>query len=186
MRAEFEQFSRPESSRPPIDALIEPMKREDIGPCARLAAAREGDAVERWISAFHRVMDSAQEFVLVGRHDDHVVGYGKAAWLHLAPETLAPSGWYLTGVVVDPPSRRCGVGELLTLARLDELRQRGAQQVWFFANARNQASLALHERVGFREVSRRFTIPGVTFDGGVGVLSCWDSRREPTETVGAR
>ncbi len=39
-----------------------------------------------------------------------------------------------------------------------------------FANARNRASIALHAAFGFEEVTRDFEVPGVTFEGGVGVL----------------
>ncbi len=45
----------------------------------------------------------------------------------------------------------------------------------FFANTRNRASLALHARIGFREITRDFTIPTVSFAGGEGVLAQWDA-----------
>jgi hypothetical protein len=41
---------------------------------------------------------------------------------------------------------------------------------WYFANARNRASLDLHARLGFEEVTRAFDLAGVTFEGGEGVL----------------
>jgi L-amino acid N-acyltransferase YncA len=53
--------------------------------------------------------------------------------------------------------------------RLDWIRRRAAE-AWFFANARNTASIALHRELGFEEVSRRFSFPGLTFDGGDGIL----------------
>jgi hypothetical protein len=34
-----------------------------------------------------------------------------------------------------------------------------AEEVWFFANARNRASLELHARLGFVEVTRDFAFP---------------------------
>lgn len=37
-------------------------------------------------------------------------------------------------------------------------------------NATNGASIALHERHGFREVARGATFAGITFTGGTGVL----------------
>jgi hypothetical protein len=46
-----------------------------------------------------------------------------------------------------------------------------APEAWYVTNARNHRSLRLHERLGFREVTRDFVFPGVTFEGGVGVLS---------------
>jgi hypothetical protein len=52
-----------------------------------------------------------------------------------------------------------------------------AGEVWFFANARNRASVDLHARLGFVEVTRDFAFPGVSFDGGVGVL-CRAARQQ--------
>ncbi|WP_233120802.1 N-acetyltransferase [Tessaracoccus sp. ZS01] len=91
----------------------------------------------------------------------------------------APDGWYLTGVVVDPTVRRGGVGLRLTEARLEALRVRGTETVWYFATARNTVSLDLHRRLGFRDVTREFSISGVSFDGGEGVLSRWDATHAP-------
>jgi hypothetical protein len=54
-----------------------------------------------------------------------------------------------------------------------------AGEVWFFANACNRASLDLHARLGFVEVTRDFVFPGVCFDGGVGVL-CRAARQQPS------
>lgn len=81
----------------------------------------------------------------------------------------APHGWYLTGVVVAPPARRHGLADLLTRARLALLAER-TDTAWYFVNARNTASIALHESFGFVEHTREFEIPGVSFEGGVGVL----------------
>jgi hypothetical protein len=53
------------------------------------------------------------------------------------------------------------------LARLGWLGQR-ANEVWCFANTRNQASIDLHSKYGFVEVTRDFSVEGVTFDGGNG------------------
>lgn len=90
-----------------------------------------------------------------------------------APATDAPGGWYLMGLLVDPAHRRSGVGRGLTHLRLDWLRTR-TDRVWYFSNARNDASLALHAGLGFREVTREFSFPTVTFEGGVGVLCVAD------------
>lgn len=62
-----------------------------------------------------------------------------------------------------------GVGTALTRARLAWIR-RHDDEAWYFANARNLASIEMHRRLGFREVTRDFSFPSVTFDGDVGVL----------------
>ncbi|MGC0417608.1 GNAT family N-acetyltransferase [Embleya sp. AB8] len=96
-----------------------------------------------------------------------VVGYARA--LHLDPSPTAPIGYYLAGIVVDPAARGQGLGHQLTSARLDWIAER-ASSAWYFANARNTASLRLHEVLGFHEETREFAIPGVEFTGGEGVL----------------
>ncbi|WP_245544738.1 GNAT family N-acetyltransferase [Mobilicoccus pelagius] len=157
----------------PLPVEVDPLMTADVEPCARLAADREGDDAGRWREVFARATSDPGQLVLVARHRGRVAGYGKATLLNMEGARNAPPGWYLTGVVVDPPFRRRGVGERLTRTRLDELRRRGVPDVRYFANARNLASLRLHERLGFREVTRDFSVPGVTFTGGVGVLCRW-------------
>src|SRR5581483_7229910 len=90
----------------------------------------------------------------------------------------APAGYYLTGVLVAPAHRRLGVGEQLTRARMGWAAER-AEEMWYFTNAGNRASLRLHEALGFTEVTRDFVFPGVTFTGGVGVLCRTELARVP-------
>jgi ribosomal protein S18 acetylase RimI-like enzyme len=101
-----------------------------------------------------------------------VVGYGRVRHFEpgpQAPPDVAPGGYYLSGIVVHPDWRHQRVGERLTQARM-AWTSAFAPEVWYFTNAANQASLRLHHRLGFREVTRDFTFPGVTFTGGTGVL----------------
>jgi ribosomal protein S18 acetylase RimI-like enzyme len=109
----------------------------------------------------------------VAEDANRIVGYARTAyWTRPpdAPSNAAPSGWYLLGLVVAPDHRRCGIGRALTTIRLDAVATR-ASDVYYFANARNTASLDLHTRLGFTEVTRDFWFPDVTFDGGEGVLA---------------
>jgi len=41
---------------------------------------------------------------------------------------------------------------------------------YYFANAQNRVSIELHEQFGFMELTQDFTYPGVTFEGGIGIL----------------
>jgi RimJ/RimL family protein N-acetyltransferase len=55
--------------------------------------------------------------------------------------------------------------------------------VWYFANARNQASIGLHAEFGFVEVQRPMRFAPIAFAGGVGVLfmltrGAWAGRSE--------
>ena len=44
-------------------------------------------------------------------------------------------------------------------------------EAWFVVNADNRASIDLHAPLGFREATRDFVQPGVTFSGrGQGIL----------------
>ena len=96
--------------------------------------------------------------MLVAELGGQIVGYAKSAWLE--PATLGgagPAGWYLTGLVVAPEHRRCKVRRLLTVARLAHLNGK-ASTVWYFANTRNQATIALHEELGFTRDVRDFRL----------------------------
>ena len=86
-----------------------------------------------------------------------------------APPNVAPSGWYLSGLIVVPEYRCQGVGKSLIRARLDWI---GEHDGWayYFANAQNRVTINLHQQFGFVEVTRDFTYPGATFVGGTGVL----------------
>jgi hypothetical protein len=54
--------------------------------------------------------------------------------------------------------------------RLEWIRTRAAHEAWFFADAANAASIALHRAFGFREATRRFWFPGATFPSGEAIL----------------
>ena len=101
-----------------------------------------------------------------------VIGYGRVRFFEPdpdAPVDTAPRGYYLMGIFVLSDYRRAGVGTALTRARLDWITQRG-DEAWCFANARNTVSIELHEQLGFEEFTRSFSFPGITFDGGEGIL----------------
>jgi ribosomal protein S18 acetylase RimI-like enzyme len=125
-------------------------------------------------------ISSPERLLLVATTDSEgVVGYGRASRVvHPADARpdIAPAGWYLIGLIVDPAWRQRGIGRALTVARIEWLRQQAAEEVWCFTGARNAASIALHEALGFREVTRDFSFPGATFAGGVGVLLRLDLR----------
>ncbi len=70
---------------------------------------------------------------------------------------------------MDARFRRRGIGHALTVARLRWLSER-TTRVYYVANARNEASLALHARLGFEELARGPSFHGFTFEGGEGVL----------------
>lgn len=108
--------------------------------------------------------------VVVAEHHGRVAAYGKTVWL--SPQVQGgngPTGWYLAGVVVAPEARRHGIGLALTRERIRLLRGI-TPEVWYFVNAGNRASIAMHDRLGFVLHTTDFAIPGVSFRGGVGAL----------------
>ncbi|MCK4511080.1 GNAT family N-acetyltransferase, partial [bacterium] len=53
---------------------------------------------------------------------------------------------------------------------------------YYFSNARNRVSTALHERFGFVEVARGSELAGVSFVGGEGILFQLDLARSAWRT----
>ena len=148
----------------------------DVTSIAALAHARDGGEVGTHSAGLERdlaAIDAGAERALwVATSRGTVLAFARAARFVRepdAPSSTAPSGWYLTGLVVAPEHRRRGIGEALTIERIRLLAER-TDVIRYFANSRNLATIALHDRLGFVEVTRRFTYPGVVFDGGEGVL----------------
>ena len=145
----------------------------DLEQCVTLAhvAAPEQSVVE-WSDAMRRDVKYSDRYLAVAESRGAIIGYGRARLFEpepQAPSDTAPRGYYLTGVYVDPSRRRGGIGDALTRTRLEWIGEHAAD-AWFFANARNTASIELHRRFGFEEVTRDFSFPGLTFDAGTGIL----------------
>jgi ribosomal protein S18 acetylase RimI-like enzyme len=144
----------------------------DLAASARLAAAHRGGEYAAWLARLAADFDHPQACLLVAEDSARLTGYGRVRRFSPSPDgpaSLAPPGYYLSGLLVHPGYRRRGIGGLLTRARMAWTAAR-AGEIWYFTDAGNQASLRLHQRLGFREVTRDFTFPQVTFEGGVGVL----------------
>jgi ribosomal protein S18 acetylase RimI-like enzyme len=157
------------------DLIIRPARAGDWATLGRIAADRDGGDPAARASALKRFLRAAGEgrsLLLVAERDGAVVGFGKCRYIEPppdAPPDHGPGGWYLAGLIIDMAHRRRGIGRRLTKARLEWIAAR-AEDAYYFANARNTASIALHAEFGFREISRRFTLPGATFEGGKGIL----------------
>ncbi|MFT3886632.1 MAG: GNAT family N-acetyltransferase [Arachnia sp.] len=171
-RPEYAPFQPSGGGEQCAQVRIAPLAASDVTDCAALAAERERGSLDEWLAAFGRRAEQSPVTTFVAHHGARLAGYGALGRLEVSCPAAALDGsavWCFTGVVVAPTYRRRGVALALTRHRLDWLRGR-ATSVYSFANAANLASIALHERAGFREVSREFTVPGVSFAGGVGVL----------------
>jgi ribosomal protein S18 acetylase RimI-like enzyme len=156
---------------------IRPAAAADLAAVTALAALHSGSRRPSWRTTLHDDLSTAGRCVLVAADDrqtgdGQIVGYGRVRHFEPDPQAapdVAPAGYYLSGIVVHPDWRHQRIGERLTQARM-AWASAFAPEVWYFTNAANQASLRLHQRLGFREVTREFSFPGVTFAGGTGVL----------------
>lgn len=148
----------------------------DVAELSEIEAAREGGEAADYASRLERAITSSGQtglgLILVAERGDRLLALGKVRYFTPAddaPANRAPRGWYLSGVIVVPEYRRRGVGRRLIEARLDWIRERDCS-AFYFANIRNRVSIELHREFGFVELTRDFTYPGVTFEGGAGVL----------------
>lgn len=167
--ADYEPRSR---GRPPPDDLrVRAASRADVEALAALRVER-GDAEPASArQEFERLLDRSDgAHVIVATvgngAGDAVVGYGT---LDLLTRPGVPAGWYLGGLIVTPSWRRRGIASRLTRERLDWTATR-ARVAYYFTNERNRPSIDLHARFGFVEIARDVKVPGVTFNGGVGLL----------------
>jgi RimJ/RimL family protein N-acetyltransferase len=146
-------------------------EEHDVGALVGFAADHGKDpAFMR--RAFETAISREDRFVVVASAAGELVGHGRCAHFDRSPDAppeVAPGGYYMGGLLVASRLRRRGIAAALTRARMDWAFER-APEVWYFANARNLASIALHAKLGFVEVTRSFSYPNVSFDGGVGVL----------------
>ena len=159
----------------PQGILIRHGEWRDVEALGRILGQREGVDQVTAVARVNRWFDLPAEtnLLLVADNSGEPIGYGRAAFVVKPQEPgfeHVPAGWYLTGVIVDKPFRRRGIGELLTGQRLAWIFHR-SDAAYFFANSLNLASIELHRRLGFEEVQRDFTFPGASFGGGgVGIL----------------
>ena len=153
---------------------IRPPHEGDLDACAALIVARSGGDVHARRRRLATDLTDPGQYLAIAAVGREVVGFGQVMSFTAGPQPqsdVAPDGYYLVGLIVASDWRRHGIGERLTEARMDWVARR-AHVVWAFANAANGPTLDLHRRLGFVEVTHSFTYPGVTFDGGVGVLLC--------------
>ncbi|MHC5002408.1 MAG: GNAT family N-acetyltransferase [Planctomycetota bacterium] len=175
--AEFAPYRPDEHGRPAEDLRVRAAGHRDVDPVARLIADRERAAIDSTLASVRDEIDriedgTARKHLCIASIDGTVVGFGRVT--HLPAEEIdgawgLPSAWYLTGIVVAPEWRRRGVARAITAHRLKWVRRR-ASAVYYYANLRNRASIALHAGFGFRELTRDFGFPGLAFAGGAGAL----------------
>lgn len=175
--ADYRPEREGDSALPPLEDLrIRPVCAEDIEWIATLGAQRSGGdyhrAVRRLEQELSAIAEGAERLLLAAECAKGPIGFGRAERFlpdPNAPSNVAPAGLYLLGLLVHRDFRRRGVGALLTQMRLEWI-GRHAAEAYYFANARNKTSIALHARFGFREVTSDFWFPGISFEGHYGIL----------------
>ncbi|MET8766808.1 GNAT family N-acetyltransferase [Streptomyces sp. NPDC004658] len=160
----------------PVTAVVAEATGHDVPKLASLQARTRGGSASEWADRIHRALCAERSLVITAKVSGEAVGYANAAFLPEHAEDGAPAGYYLTGVTVDPDWRRRGIAELLTRWRMDRVWERDSA-VWCFISARNLASLDLHRKLGFVQVTVGASFQGIEFAGGEGLLLRADSPR---------
>ncbi len=171
----------------PSGLIVRGSTLADRDELARIRWQRDGGRLSDYVARFQRdlsdIGDARDALWLTAELDRQIVGYGKISYAQPipdAPANAAPAGHYLGGVTVDPAFRRRGIAHELTVHRLRWIAER-AREAYYFVNALNCASIDLHARLGFVEVTRDFFVPGVSFTGGIGILFRVDLSRGPAD-----
>lgn len=157
---------------------VRPAESGELSPLAGVMASR-GGTPEDHRPAAARLLSDAPVLVVAedtGAAPPEVVGWSGATQVPLQPEE--PARWLTAGLTVIPEARRAGIGRLLLHAVGDAVALAGGRPLHSVINARNRASLALHEACGFRVLATGPRLAGVEFEGGVGVLLVMDRSLE--------
>lgn len=102
-------------------------------------------------------LDTPRIVVLVALEDDHVVGYTYAGVEGTDYMSLRGPAGVLYDIVVDPASRRHGIGRALLDATIAALASRGARQVVLSTAVGNESAERLFSRAGFRRTMTEMT-----------------------------
>jgi len=164
---------RPVDSVTVVGLKIEEVTCDDLPAVADLIAQRERNDPERHLQYLKAQIGEGPEScqIFIARLEAELVAYARIS-RHQYPDL--PVGWYLTGLVIAPDQQRRGIGRAITEYRLHWLRARSnfdqIERLYYFASSRNDASRDLHARLGFTEIKRNISVPGCTFEDGIGIL----------------
>ncbi len=164
---------RPVDAVPVVGLKIEEATCDDLPAVADLIAQRERNDPERHLQYLKAQLaegpNSCQIFI--ASLEQELVAYARIS-VHQYPDL--PVGWYLTGLVIAADHHRRGIGRAVTEHRIHWLRSRSdfdqIDRLYYFASSRNDASRDLHARFGFTEIERNISVPGCTFEDGIGIL----------------
>lgn len=162
----FEPYRGKRGSRQ-IAFQISRAQNIDLPDLANITIEREGGEYQKVVGGFQQYLSTESAQLFVAKVDNEIVGFGKSR-LFTGEEYLY-EGWYLSGVIVKPKYRGCGIGRALTEKRVNVLRE-FAKSIYYFVNSNNRVSIDLHAKLGFKLVVEPFEFPNVKFDPGHGCL----------------
>jgi len=132
-----------------LDALVELAAafRESLG-------RRDPDDAELRSSLDRLLVDFDTEFLLACGAAGEALGYVQSRYRWSAWSSGLEAE--LEDVFVAEAARRDGVGRWLVLGAIERARARGCRALGLNTNERNEAALALYERLGFRSERARW------------------------------
>lgn len=143
-----------------MSVTVRPGRRDDVPAVLAIYNEAIANTTSTWdhepvtlddrLSRFESAQANGWAFVVAER-DGQVIGYG--SW----GPFRAKVGWSKTmehSVYLAPDFRGAGTGRLLMQALIDAARSYGVHVLIGVLDASNEASVRLHERLGFVEVAR--------------------------------
>lgn len=164
---------RPVDAVPVVGLKIEEATCDDLPAVADLIAQRERNDRESHLQYLTVQIAEGQNScqIFIARLEQELIAYARIS-RHQYPDL--PAGWYLTGLVIAADHQRRGIGRAITEHRICWLRSRSdfdqLDHLYYFASSRNDASRDLHARLGFTEIEHNISVPGCTFEDGIGIL----------------
>ena len=102
-------------------------------------------------------LDEPNVIILVAERDGEVLGYAYAGVEGNDYMSLRGPAGVLHDIVVDPASRKQGIGRMLLDATLEKLKARGAPRVVLSTAEQNASAQRLFDRAGFRRTMIEMT-----------------------------
>ncbi len=162
----FEDYRSQRRSRN-VEFQIKYGQNIDLPELANITIEREGGEYPKVVAGLQQYLLTESAHLFVAKVRDEVVGFGKSRIF--SGEEYLYQGWYLSGVIVKPKYRGCGIGRALTEKRIIALSE-VTKSIYYFVNSSNRVSIELHAHLGFKLVVEPFEFPNVVFESGHGCL----------------
>ncbi|MBS1907485.1 MAG: GNAT family N-acetyltransferase [Actinobacteria bacterium] len=155
------------SARSDESVKIRPVESADADGLAAAMAVRGGTAEEYRDRALRLI--NRLDVLLIAETDGVPVGWCGIQKFSIHPD--AEPEWLIAGLTVVPELRRRGIAARLLGGVLDATAGSAPNEpIFSVINARNLASIDLHQQLGFSEVGRAATFARIDFTGGEGIL----------------